>query len=203
VLACVVAGVVSSGAVAGFAGGLAPSTSGPPPAPAAVVARDAPPAPLAKRDALHGRGDIWRAGLEAFGQRPLQGHGAASFLPATLDLQQRRLTAYGHNLPLELGVELGLAGVLLGLSLYLVVLRACWRARSTRDAWLLAVPCVAFLVANMVDWPWHIAGLGAVWAAATGALMAGSFAGACTSADGPLGRGRATLRMQPTEVGQR
>jgi hypothetical protein len=47
-----------------------------------------------------------------------------------------------------------------------------WRARALPDAWPVAVPAVAFLVANLVDWPWHIAGIGAVWAVAIGSLLA-------------------------------
>jgi hypothetical protein len=30
---------------------------------------------------------------------------------------------------------------------------------------------VAFLLANLIDWPWHLAGSGAVWAAALGGLL--------------------------------
>lgn len=124
------------------------------------------------RDALHGRGQIWSAGLDAFARRPLQGYGAGAFLTATADLQHPVITAYGHDLPLEFGVELGVAGALLGLALYVLVARAWWRARATPQAWLLVLPALVFLTANLVDWPWHIAGIGAVWAAATGALIA-------------------------------
>jgi O-antigen ligase len=122
-------------------------------------------------DVLHGRGNIWSAGVRAFARRPLQGYGAAAFGDATLELQHPAITGYAHDLPLELGVELGLLGAALGLALYVVVARACWRARAIADAWPLLVPAAAFLVANLVDWPWHIAGIGAVWAAAAGALV--------------------------------
>jgi hypothetical protein len=123
-------------------------------------------------DALHGRGNIWGAGLRAFGRRPLQGYGAAAFGDATLELQHPAVTGYAHDLPLEVGVELGLLGAALGLALYVVVGRACWRARRISDAWPLIVPAAAFLLANLVDWPWHIAGSGAVWVATAAALVA-------------------------------
>jgi O-antigen ligase len=166
VVACGIAAVIASGTVGGFAGSLAPSASAPPAA-AVQQVRTRP----VNDDVLHGRRAIWDAGLEAFRQQPVQGHGAAGFLSATLELQPRPATTYAHALPLELGVELGLAGLLLAIGLYVVPIRACWKARAASDGWLLIVPVLAFLIANLVDWPWHIAGLGAVWAAATGAVI--------------------------------
>jgi hypothetical protein len=47
-----------------------------------------------------------------------------------------------------------------------------WRIRNDPRAWLVAPAVAAFLLANLVDWPWHLAGLGAVWAAALGACVA-------------------------------
>jgi hypothetical protein len=35
---------------------------------------------------------------------------------------------------------------------------------------LLAPMAAAFLLSNLVDWTWHLAGLGAIWAGACGAL---------------------------------
>jgi hypothetical protein len=165
--------IARAGAVAGLVAAvslavlLAPGATG----------RAAPPAhPQAvrsvHRDVLHGRGQIWSAGIRAFGRRPLQGYGAGSFLAATADLQRPVITSYAHDLPLELGVELGVAGALLGLSLYLIAARAWWRARNAAGVSLLVVPALAFLTANLVDWPWHVGGIGAVWAAATAALIA-------------------------------
>jgi O-antigen ligase len=124
------------------------------------------------RDVLHGRGQIWAAGVRAFERRPLQGYGAGSFLAATADLQRPVVTSYGHDLPLELGVELGVAGALLGLALYVLTARAWWRARHAAGVWLVVVPALAFLTANLVDWPWHVGGIGAVWAAVTASLIA-------------------------------
>jgi O-antigen ligase len=155
------------------------------------------------RDVLHGRGQIWAAGVRAFVRRPLQGHGAGSFLAATADLQRPVITSYAHDLPLELGVELGVAGALLGLALYVLTARAWWRARGVAGAPLLAVPALAFLAANLVDWPWHVGGIGAVWAAATGALIAAGAGDRSRRSDtvapvhGPPGRQR---KVQMTSV---
>jgi hypothetical protein len=41
----------------------------------------------------------------------------------------------------------------------------------------VAVPALAFLVANLVDWPWHVAGMGAIWSTAAAALIAAGRAG--------------------------
>jgi hypothetical protein len=180
VLACAVAGLVAAGSVSGFAGSAAPDQ---PPRPAAVAAAEHPPHPRIRRlhtDLLHGRGGLWKAGMQAFEQRPLQGHGADGFLTATSDLQHRPITSYAHSLPLEFAVELGLAGALLAIGLYAFAVRAVWRARRTAAGWLLGVTTIAFLAANLVDWSWHIPGMGAAWAAATGALIAGARASART-----------------------
>jgi O-antigen ligase len=144
--------------------------------PAGSAAAAAPPGSRVARadpsDVLHGRGNIWRAGARAFARRPLQGYGAAGFGAATLDLQDPVITSYAHDMPLELAVELGVLGLALAAAIYALVARAWWRVRGVAETWVLAVPALAFLLANLVDWPWHIAGMGAVWAAASAALIA-------------------------------
>jgi len=121
----------------------------------------------------HGRTELWRASYHAVLERPLQGYGAGSFLAATAERQshRRRVTRFAHNLPLELGVELGLLGLGLGLALYAAVARTLWRARNSPAAWLLGPAVASFLLFNLVDWPWHLAGVGAVFAVALGGLL--------------------------------
>lgn len=177
-LAASVAALIAAGSIAGFAGSAALRTEQ---RPQASLARHKAERPI-HDDLLHGRGALWQASLTAFGRRPLAGHGAGAVLTATLDLQSRPLTVYVHDLPLELAVELGLLGALLAIALYLVVARGCWRARRRTDAWLLAVPALAFLLANLVDWSWHIAGLGAPWAAGAAVLLSRSGGDAPTPA---------------------
>ena len=120
----------------------------------------------------HGRTWMWSAGYHAFLDRPLQGYGAGSFFLATLDRQpgHGRLTRFAHDLPLELGVELGILGLLLGIALYVAAGRALWRTRGSPALWLLGPAVAAFLLSNLVDWPWHLAGAGAVFALALGSL---------------------------------
>lgn len=171
-LAATVAGLAVAGSVHGFAGSAALADGrGSPPRPAV---RTASPVHRDRGELLHGRDAIWRAGVDAFGDRPLQGHGADAFFPATVRYQDGSVTAYAHDLPLELAVELGLGGLALALALYAACGRVLWRARGTPAAWSFGVPCAAFLAANLLDWPWHLAGMGAVWAAAAGALVADS-----------------------------
>jgi O-antigen ligase len=81
-----------------------------------------------------------------------------------------RVTRFAHNLPLELGVETGIAGFLLGLSLYAAVALVLWRTRGAPALWLLGPAAGAFLLSNLVDWSWHLAGVGALFAIALGAL---------------------------------
>jgi O-antigen ligase len=120
---------------------------------------------------LHGREATWRAALETFADRPLTGTGADAFLAGSARHQGGQTIAFAHDLPLELAAELGVAGVALAIALYLATAIAIHRARYTKTGWLLGPAAAAFLVANLVDWPWHLAGSGAVWALATGALV--------------------------------
>jgi O-antigen ligase len=119
---------------------------------------------------LHGRASTWRAAVETFADRPLAGAGADAFLAGSARHQGGQTVVFAHDLPLELAAELGVAGLALALALYGVVGRALWRARGTRAAVLLGPAAAAFLVAGLVDWPWHLAGSGAIWAVAVGAL---------------------------------
>ncbi len=121
----------------------------------------------------HGRTWMWSASYRTFLERPLQGSGAGSFLPATLERQpgHGRLTRFAHDLPLELAVEVGILGLLLGIALYAAAGRALWRARGSPALWLLGPAVAAFLVSNLVDWPWHLAGAGAVFAVALGSML--------------------------------
>jgi len=122
----------------------------------------------------HGRTGIWRAAVRTARERPLAGHGLESFLTASA-AQQRRERAvpvqYAHDLPLEAWVELGVIGALLVLGLYVADARAVLRA-SRASAVLLGPAVLAFLAANLLDWPWHLAGCGVAWAIAVGGVLA-------------------------------
>jgi O-Antigen ligase len=128
----------------------------------------------------HGRSGIWAAAWATAQERPLIGHGLESFARASRSKQLRRRAVpvqYAHNLPLEAWVELGVPGVLLVLGLYGAVGVAVVRTRRS-EALVLAPAAVAFLVANLFDWPWHLAGSAVLWAIAVGGLVgAGAVAG--------------------------
>ena len=119
---------------------------------------------------LHGRESTWGAALETFADRPLGGAGADAFLAGSITHQDGQTTVFAHNLPLELAAELGIGGLALTIALYGATAAALWRARHTRAAVLLGPAAAAFLLAGLLDWPWHLAGCGAIWALAVGAL---------------------------------
>jgi O-antigen ligase len=121
---------------------------------------------------LHGRSDTWRAAVETWSDRPIGGTGADAFLVGSVRHQGGQTIVFAHDLPLELAAELGVAGLILALGLYAATARAVWRARGTTAGRLLGAAALAFPVANLLDWPWHLAGSGAVWALCLGALCA-------------------------------
>jgi O-antigen ligase len=121
-------------------------------------------------DFLHGRASTWGAAIETFADRPLGGAGADAFLAGSIEHQDGQTTVFAHNLPLELAAELGVAGFALAIALYATTVAALWRARGTQAAALLGPAAAAFLVASLLDWPWHLAGSGAIFALAIGGL---------------------------------
>jgi O-antigen ligase len=123
-------------------------------------------------DLVHGRFREWRAALETWFDRPVLGAGAAAYYQASAKHQGSDPILFAHDLPLELAAELGTLGLLLGLALYAAAADALRRARARPALWLLGPAVSAFLIANLVDWPWHLAGLGAAWAVAAGGLLA-------------------------------
>ena len=119
---------------------------------------------------LHGREDTWGAAVETFVDRPLYGAGADAFLAGSARHQDGASIRFAHNLPLELAAELGILGLILALALYAASGRLAWSPRASRAGWLFGPAVVAFPLANLLDWPWHLAGMGAIWALAGGAL---------------------------------
>ena len=121
----------------------------------------------------HGRTGIWKAAWRTAQDRPVFGHGLESFAVASRRQQLRERDVpvqYAHNLPLEAWVELGLVGAALVLALYAAVALEVLRASRTAAA-LLGPAALGFLVANLFDWPWHLAGSAVLWAIAVGALL--------------------------------
>jgi O-antigen ligase len=122
----------------------------------------------------HGRTGLWRAAIDTATDRPLAGSGALSFGTASLRYQDPPPVRFAHNLPLESWAELGVAGAALALTLYVGSIGLVWERRRAAAAWLLGPAVIAFLVANLFDWPWHVPASGAVFAIALGALTGSS-----------------------------
>jgi O-antigen ligase/polysaccharide polymerase Wzy-like membrane protein len=120
----------------------------------------------------HGRTELWRAAIDTAEERPVAGSGALSFGTASIRYQDPPPVAFAHNLPLESWAELGVAGAALAAVLYLGSGALVWSRRRLASAWLLGPAVLAFLVANLFDWPWHVPASGAVFAIALGALAA-------------------------------
>ena len=133
-------------------------------------------------DPSHGRVGLWRASLATVGERPLQGFGAGTFLAATREhqLDERPVpTRFAHDLALQEWVELGVLGLLAVLAWYVAVAatlaRELWPPTTNGAGWLFAPAVAAFPLANLLDWPWALTGVGVVWALALGGLLAWRF----------------------------
>jgi len=105
------------------------------------------------------RYDYWAVGLRTFADHPLRGMGAGSFRVAWL---KERPVPEGarevHSLPLEVALELGVAG-LLALVLFVGGTGAAARAAVRRNPVLAAGPaaaCTAWAVHATIDWDWQI-----------------------------------------------
>jgi O-antigen ligase len=120
----------------------------------------------------HGRTHEWRAAVETWLDRPLAGSGSDAYEKASAEHQGNSPTLYAHDLPLESAAEVGVFGLALVLALYVMTARALVRTDSTVARWLLGPAVAAFLLANLVDWPWHLPGMSAMWAVAVGGLVA-------------------------------
>ena len=72
---------------------------------------------------------------------------------------------------------MGVGGLLAVVAWYLAVgwtlARELWPPRANGAGWLLAPAVAAFPLANLLDWPWALAGTGVLWAVAAGGLLAG------------------------------
>lgn len=132
----------------------------------------------------HGRPAQWHDAIQTAVDRPILGSGADTYFAASRKHQGATASRYAHDLPLESWAELGLLGVAATLALYGAVGLAAWRARAGPAAWLLGPAAVTFLVTNLLDWPWHLAGAGALWALAVGGLLAPAAAGPRARAPG-------------------
>lgn len=126
-----------------------------------------------------GRHEFYKVAIEAFGEKPILGHGAGTYQFSWNQLRTIDLPVHdAHSIYLEAFAELGAVGGLLVLGLVGALLWcafAAWRnaADPQRDRYaaLLAV-MLAFAVGAAFDWFWEIAGLGAFFFLAGGIVVA-------------------------------
>lgn len=125
-----------------------------------------------------GRHDFWRVALDAFGEDPVAGHGAGTYVFSWTQLRSIDLPVHdAHSLYLEPLAELGIVGGALTLGLILGLLWigfSAWRAtqdeQRDRNAVLFAA-MLAFAIGAGFDWFWEIAAMGAVFFLAAGVLV--------------------------------
>jgi hypothetical protein len=122
----------------------------------------------------HGRPALWEAAVDAAVDRPVLGFGALTFFEASASYQEPPAVRFAHNLPLESWAEVGIAGALLAVILYAGSAALIWKRRRSPAAWLFGPAVIAFLIANLFDWPWHLPAAAAVFAIALGALAGAS-----------------------------
>jgi O-antigen ligase len=144
-----------------------------------------------------GRRDFWQVAVDAFDEKPLLGHGAGTYQFSWEHLRSITMNVIdAHSLYLEMFAELGLVGGLIVLALIgglLWIGLSAWRAASggRREAYAaLFAAMLIFAIAAGFDWFWEIAGLGAVFFLAAGALVAARCDQIAPPLDGKGGRER-------------
>jgi O-antigen ligase len=142
-----------------------------------------------------GRIQFWDVALEAFGEKPILGHGAGTYQFAWDQLRTLHMAnTQAHSLYLQALSELGIVGGVLALGLVLYLLWVgftAWRAAGGRERELYAIllgVALAFAVGVAYDWFWQLAMIGSVFFMATGILVAAR----C----GQLWRARAAARAR-------
>ncbi|MFN8163283.1 MAG: O-antigen ligase family protein [Solirubrobacterales bacterium] len=137
-----------------------------------------------------GRHEFWRVAIDAFGEKPLIGHGAGTYQFSWDQLRSISVPVRdAHSLYLEAFAELGIVGGLIVLGMVGVLLWtgfAAWRAGRGGQRELYAAllgTILAFAVGAAIDWFWEIAAVGVIFFLASGVLVAARCA--------QLGRARA------------
>jgi hypothetical protein len=125
-----------------------------------------------------GRQDFWKVAVDAFGEKPILGTGAGTYVFSWEQHRSIDMAVHNaHSLYLEAFAELGIVGGLLVLAIVAALLWtgfSAWRAaphpQRERHAALLAA-MVAFAVGAGIDWFWEIAAMGAVFFLSAGVLV--------------------------------
>ncbi|MEZ5076269.1 MAG: O-antigen ligase family protein [Solirubrobacterales bacterium] len=125
-----------------------------------------------------GRHDFWRVAIDAFGEAPVAGDGAGTYVFSWTELRSITLPVHdAHSLYLEAFAELGVIGGLLVLAMVLSLLWFGFQAwhhspdrERDRNAALLAA-MLAFAVGAAWDWFWEIAAMGAIFFLVAGVVV--------------------------------
>jgi hypothetical protein len=127
-----------------------------------------------------GRSEFWRVAIDAFGEKPVLGHGAGTYRFSWHLLRHNSVSNLdAHSLYLQAFAELGILGGLLVLAMVGALLWAgiaAWRAAEGAQRDLFAAllgSCLAFAICSAIDWFWQIAVIGGVFFLASGVLVAG------------------------------
>lgn len=125
------------------------------------------------KDLTQARRSYYEVTIETARLEPLKGTGPGSFQGSSDQIQRERLSTqsrFAHTIPGEMWVELGLAGLVWSLLLYVAAFRASWWAFGAPFAALLIPLAVGFLLNGLIDWNWHFPAITALWAIALGGL---------------------------------
>ncbi|MBA3316947.1 MAG: O-antigen ligase family protein [Gemmatimonadales bacterium] len=101
---------------------------------------------------LGGRGRLWRAGLEAFTQRPLVGYGTGGFRVAITPMLGENVQV-AHNSFISVMVEQGAIGLLIYLAMLAAVLLSAYRLRHLERRFALVL--LATLLMAMLPLTWE------------------------------------------------
>jgi len=141
------------------------------------------------------RHEFWRVAVDAFEEDPVLGHGAGTYRFSWDKLRHiEDPVLNAHSLYLQAFTELGVFGGLLVLALVGTILWtgfAAWRHAGGPRRELYAVlfaACLAFAIGAAIDWFWEIAGVGAIFFLAGGALVAARCAQLAQARTGANGR---------------
>lgn len=118
----------------------------------------------------HGRIEVWRDAVESAAGGPFAGTGALTFLETQVGSGADPGTRFAHDLAVEAWVELGYPGLVLVLGFLAATAALIVAARGRPELWLLGPGAVAFLLATLIDWQWHIPAAGAIFAFLLGGL---------------------------------
>ncbi|MBW8060688.1 MAG: O-antigen ligase family protein, partial [Solirubrobacterales bacterium] len=125
-----------------------------------------------------GRHDFWRVAIDAFGEKPILGHGAGTYEFSWEQQRSIDLPLHdAHSVYLEAFAELGIVGGLLVLALVGTLLWtgfSAWRAapHPARERYAaLFAAMLAFAVGAAFDWFWELAAMGAVFFLAAGVMV--------------------------------